>query len=41
MGFLECDLVYAFGLKPKMEGDFCSVGQVMHFFVGCDFRLCF
>jgi len=29
MGFLKCDFVYAFGLKPTMEGDFCSDGRMM------------
>jgi hypothetical protein len=29
MGFLERDLVNALGLKPKMEGDFCSDGRIV------------
>jgi hypothetical protein len=29
MDFSECDSVYAFGLKLKMEGDFSSVGRIM------------
>jgi hypothetical protein len=28
-GVSERDLVYALGLKPKIEGDFCSDGRIV------------